>query len=120
MFELQGSNFLLKLDEIYGYRDDIKIGTPTNGFVTISIESNIYKGISELEIDIEDLQLFFSEVINLWTTLNKGESIIKEAFGYNQYIRFKSFEGKFEITGEICDVDGGSFKMKFYEILDQS
>jgi len=120
MFELQGSNLLLKIDDIYSYKDDVKLGVPNNGFFTLTVETKLYKGISKLEIDIKDLQLFFSDVIHLWTTLNKGEAIIKEPFGYNQYLQFKSNGGFFDITGEICDVDGCSYKMTFFERLDQS
>ena len=120
MFELQGPNLLLKIDDIYSYKDDVKLGVPNNGFFTLTVETKLYKGISKLEINIKDLQLFFSDVIHLWTTLNKGEATIKEPFGYKQYLQIKSNDGFFDITGEICDVDGRSYKMTFFEKLDQS
>ena len=63
---------------------------------------------------------FFNDLIELWKSLKSGTVIIKEPYGYQQYIEIESSNGKFIIKGRLVDVESRSFKIDFEQGLDQN
>jgi flagellar capping protein FliD len=102
------------------YKEDIKLNGPISGTVSVSVKSDKYAAKSSLDLHHKDFVKFFNDLIELWKSLKSETIIIKEPYGYQQYIEIKSSKGKFIIKGKLVDVGNRSFRIDFEQVLDQS
>lgn len=119
-FKICRDDLAIKIYNVKFFKKDIEMGAPINGTVYISIESDKYSAKSYLDLDYNKFVQFFVDVSRLWNSLETGEAILQEPYGYNQFIRFYGENGKFEVTGKLVDVDFQNYSIEFKEIIDQS
>lgn len=117
---LNRDDFSIMFYDINFYKSDIKIDAPILGTIRISIKSDKYAAKSYLDVSHKDFISFFNNIVDLWNSLKSGKSIIKEPYGYEQYIEFICSNGKFMIKGKLLDVDFHNFRIEFEELVDQS
>ena len=117
---LNRDDFSIMFYDINFYKSDIKIDAPISGTIRISIKSDKYAAKSYLDVSHKDFISFFNNIVDLWNSLKPGKSIIKEPYGYEQYIEFICSNGKFMIKGKLLDVDFQNFRIEFEEVVDQS
>jgi len=113
-------DFIISFYDIVFYKNDISIDAVPNGTIRILIKTDKYAAKSFLDINHKDFVAFFNNIVGLWKSLKPGNAIIKEPYGYEQYVEFVSENGKFTIKGKLVDQDYMNFKMEFSEVVDQS
>jgi hypothetical protein len=113
-------DFSVSFYDIVFYKNDISIDAVPNGTIGIIIKTDKYAAKSYLDLYHKDFVAFFNNIVSLWKSLKPGNAIIKEPYGYEQYVEFVSENGKFTIKGKLVDQDYMNFKMEFSEIVDQS
>lgn len=119
-FILNRDDFSIMFYDIGFYEKDISMDAPISGTIRISIKSDKYAAKSYLDLYHKDFVNFLIDIINLWKSLKTGNAIIKEPYGYEQYVEFISKNGKFTIKGKLVDQDFRNFKIEFEEVVDQS
>jgi hypothetical protein len=119
-FTLCRDDLIIEIYDVKFYKKDIEMGAPINGTIHISIESHKYSAKSYLDLDYKKFVQFFDDLAKLWSSLEKGEVILQEPYGYNQFVRFYGENGKFEVTGKLVDVDFQNYSIEFREVIDQS
>lgn len=117
---LKCDDFSIMFHRIVFYKEDIKLNGPISGTVSVSVKSDKYAAKSSLDLHHKDFVKFFNDLIELWKSLKSETIIIKEPYGYQQYIEIKSSNGKFIIKGRLVDVENRSFRIDFEQVLDQS
>ncbi|HAX01989.1 MAG: hypothetical protein A2Y45_02600 [Tenericutes bacterium GWC2_34_14] len=113
-------DFSIMFHQIVFYKEDIKLNGPISGTVSVSVKTDKYAAKSSLDLYHKDFVKFFNDLIELWKSLKSGTVIIKEPYGYQQYIEIESSNGKFIIKGRLVDVESRSFKIDFEQGLDQN
>ena len=117
---LKRDDFSVMFYDIVFYEKDISIDAPVSGTVRIYIKSDKYAAKSYLDLYHKDFVNFFNNIVSLWKSLKPGKAIIKEPYGYEQYVEFLGENGKFTIKGKLVDQDYMNYKIEFTEIVDQS
>lgn len=117
---LKCDDFSIMFHQIVFYKEDIKLNGPVSGTVSLSVKTDKYEAKSSLDLHHKDFVKFFNDLIELWKSLKSETIIIKEPYGYQQYIEIKSSKGKFIIKGKLVDVGNRSFRIDFEQVLDQS
>lgn len=119
-FILKRDDFSIIFHQIAFYKEDIKLNGPISGTVSVSVKSDKYSAQSSLDLDHKHFVEFINNIINLWKSLESGTAIIKEPYGYQQYIEIVSSNGKFVVKGRLVDVDCRNFRIDFEEVIDQN
>ncbi|MCD4826924.1 MAG: hypothetical protein K8Q99_04020 [Acholeplasmataceae bacterium] len=119
-FILNRDDFSIMFCDIGFYEKDINMDAPISGTIRVSIKSDKYAAKSYLDLYHKDFIRFLNDIVNLWKSLKTGKAIIKEPYGYEQFVEFISGNGKFTIKGKLVDQDFQKFKIEFEEVVDQS
>ena len=119
-FLLSRDDFSIKFYDIVFYIKDINMDAPISGTIRIEIKSDKYAAKSYLDVSHKDFINFLQSLVSLWKSLKPGKAIIKEPYGYEQYVEFTSENGKFLIKGNLIDPEFRNYKIDFEEIVDQS
>ena len=115
---LMGESFCLTL-ELQVFGSDIRC--PSNTLMTVTVESNGFRGNCVFDIDVKQLGHFAQELEQIYQTLS-GKTEIREPFGYRQFLSFEGNGwGHICIKGEMkSDLHAMSHRLMFENTVDQT
>lgn len=94
----------------------------SNTILSVCVRSGDFCGKTDMDIDIKVFAAFVDALSDLYTTLN-GTAIIREPYGYQQFIEFNADRsGHIGISGEVCSNSrNGCFqKLAFENTIDRT
>lgn len=115
---LMGESFCLTL-ELQVFGSDIRC--PSNTLMTVTVESNGFRGNCVFDIDVKEFGRFARELERIYQTL-RGKTEIREPFGYQQFLSFEgNGRGQIFIEGDMrSDLHAMSHRLTFENVVDQT
>ena len=101
---------------------DSDVNYPSNTIITVSVVSDDFSAVTDMDIDIKQLIAFTDNFSMLYTTL-EGNAKIQEPFGVRQYIEFcGDGRGHIYISGKLNSSGRNGFtqELKFENCIDQT
>lgn len=98
------------------------IAYSSNTILSVCVHSNGFCGKTDMDIDVKAFVAFVDALSALYETL-KGTAIIREPYGYRQFIEFcADRSGHVGISGELCSSGRNGFvqKLAFENSIDQT
>ena len=115
-YVLETENFRLSLS-IDVFESDVEYAS--NAVMKVIVVSDGFSANTEMDIDVKEFAAFAEGLLNVYDTL-KGETIIKEPFGHQQYVEFKGGKnGHITVEGYLRSISG-THGLRFENSFDQT